>query len=174
MVFNKGIAFFLLLFLVSCSGTSEHSEKQSDPGPSRQTSVEQKGDASSKKTIPDPSNETIQKEKVLEPTLTYVEKNGTVEFVFTVKNLTEHLLNYHFPTTKRYDYIIKNREGTFYKQFSKEQSFIKLPSTEPLKPHASFYYKETIGPLPKGSYTATFILTAKEAQPKATITFMIK
>jgi hypothetical protein len=171
---------FLIPFLLisGCSINEESSETNTNKEQPPRSEEERKANtvpAEQKKTPPrqeDPGT-VVQTEGSFQPHLEYKESNGIVEFTFSVKNQTGHPFTYRFNTTQRYDYIIKNSNGEIIKQLSKEQTFKKLPAAEFIKPNGALLFKESIGPLPKGTYHATFVLTAKEWQPKETITFKI-
>jgi|GEM_PF-3029853 hypothetical protein len=110
----------------------------------------------------------------MEPSITYKEKNGQLIFTFTIKNQTAHLYNFRFESSQQLDYVIKGKDSPFIKQYSKEHTFSKMPTSAPIKPGGTLSYDVTVTGLPKGDYTITFILTDKELKPKATLSFTVK
>jgi Intracellular proteinase inhibitor len=109
-----------------------------------------------------------------QPSVEYKVKNGVVTFLFTVQNTTDHFYSMHFDTTQRFEYVITDKDNNVIKTYSSFATFEKMPGEEPLKPGGSLQYEVEVPDLPKGKYHITFILMAKEFQPKTGIDFEVK
>jgi TolA-binding protein len=182
------ILIFVLSLLSSCSKGEDAHQSKTDQVKSNHHSATKEEVTSTKenKNTPpklDGTEQTLQEledqgnatnDEALQPNLQYSQKDGQIEFTFSIKNQIGHLFTYHFSSTQRYDYIIKDANGNILRQLSKEQTFLKLPGSEPIQPNAELIFTELIDSLPKGTYFATFVLLAKEGKPKATLQFEIK
>lgn len=110
----------------------------------------------------------------VEPTLTYDQQEKDSIFHFQLKNQTEHIVTYHFPTSQRFDYVIKTADGIIVKQFSKNHLFTQVLGGLKLKQAETADFTATVSGLKPGQYTISFWLTAKEDQPKVKLSFTIK
>lgn len=166
-----GLFLVMLLFITSCSqqeGLAPKSNNSNQPVSSQEES------ASTTNTQPIENQPgSVTKGKLVESSLTNTVKADGAEFQFKIKNSLDHPLTLHFKTIQPYDYILKSSNGTVVKQLSKEQQNPKLPSEEFLKPKGELIYTETIKNLPKGTYSITFILLAKEEPAKVSLKFTI-
>lgn len=103
------------------------------------------------------------------------EQNGdTIVFKFHLKNQTENVKTFHFNTGQRFDFIIKNEQEEKVVQYSEGKLFTQAVGTEKMKQAEELDYKTKVTGLAEGKYTVTFWLTAKEEQPKASLTFQVK
>jgi hypothetical protein len=109
-----------------------------------------------------------------QPSVEYTTENGVVKFLFKVKNTSDHFFSMHFDTTQRFEYVITDEDKNVVKTYSSFATFEKMPGEEPLKPGGSLQYEVEVPDLPKGKYHITFILMAKEFQPKTGIDFEVK
>ncbi|MEH7436131.1 BsuPI-related putative proteinase inhibitor [Neobacillus drentensis] len=182
------ILIFVLALLSSCSKGEEAHQPKTDQVKSNHHSTTKEEVTSTKgnQNTPPKSDDTAQttqewedqgtttNDEAFQPTLQYLQKDGQIEFTFSIKNKIGHLFTYHFSSTQRYDYTIRDTNGNILRQLSKEQTYLKLPGSEPIQPNAELIFTELIDSLPKGTYYATFVLLAKEGKPKATLQFEVK
>ncbi|HEU5140069.1 MAG TPA: BsuPI-related putative proteinase inhibitor [Bacillales bacterium] len=104
----------------------------------------------------------------------YDQNGDTLLFTFHLKNQTESVETYHFSTGQRFDFIIKNNQDEKVTQYSEGRMFTQALGTEKMKQAEELTYKTKVTGLAEGEYTVTFWLTAKEEQPKASLTFTVK
>ncbi|MDY0395511.1 BsuPI-related putative proteinase inhibitor [Virgibacillus halophilus] len=100
--------------------------------------------------------------------------DGTVHFVFHLKNESGKEKTFHFNTGQRFDFIIKDSQGKKIKQYSKGRIFTQALGEEKVKKGEELTYKAKIADLPKGKYTVTFWLTAQKEDLKASRTFEVE
>ncbi|WP_159461969.1 BsuPI-related putative proteinase inhibitor [Salirhabdus sp. Marseille-P4669] len=117
---------------------------------------------------------TLSKEERFVPTIDYTVKGNNTVLHFKVKNQMDNMFTFHFDSSQRYEYIVKDDDGNVVSQYSKSKKFTSLAGEEPVKPGGSLDYEVTINDLPKGKYHVMFVLTAKEMQPKTSISFIVK
>ncbi|MBM7645197.1 hypothetical protein JOD45_001408 [Scopulibacillus daqui] len=110
----------------------------------------------------------------IETRLAYEQKDHKVSFKFQVKNQTGHAVTYHFPTTQRYDFKIKDTSGKVVKHFSEGRFFGQMTGTLTLEHGETKAFETEVSDLKPGQYTITFWLTAAESQPSTTINFKVK
>jgi hypothetical protein len=159
-------------------------QQENKDGDGESTPVDSTGDVSSdspsktppkndiEDTPPKKDSEDVGSGEIV-PSVTYTENNGVVEFAFEIKNNADYLVNYYFDTSQRYDYQIRNSDGEIVQSFSKGKTFSKLSGSEPIKPGGFLIYKVSINNLPKGNYTANFVLVATKNPLKASVKFTI-
>lgn len=109
----------------------------------------------------------------MKPSLSIQQLNGGIDFTFSIKNQTEHIVTYSFNTSQTYEYLIKNANGEIVKQYSKGRMFAMHTSSVQVKQGESLTYHDQVEDLPKGSYTMTIWLTANEGHPKVSQSFEI-
>ncbi|MFC7393912.1 BsuPI-related putative proteinase inhibitor [Scopulibacillus cellulosilyticus] len=109
----------------------------------------------------------------VEARLAYEQKGNDVSFNFQVKNQTNHKVTYHFPTTQRFDYKIKDEDGKVIKHFSEGRFFGQVTGTLTLKQSETKDFKTEVSDLKPGQYTIIFWLTANEDQPNTRINFKV-
>ena len=102
------------------------------------------------------------------------QKGKDVILHFNLKNQSESVKKYTFPTSQRFDYIITSSNGQVVTQFSKGRMFNQVIGTVTLKPGEALAYDPVVKALPKGSYLVTFWLTAREEQYKTTASFTVE
>lgn len=112
--------------------------------------------------------------KKITPSISYKQEGKKVHFTFNVRNNLDHLFTFHFDTAQQYDYIIKDQDGNVIQTYSKETKFPNLPSEQPVKSGGSILYEVLVENLQPGSYVITFVLTAKEMQPKTALEFVVE
>ncbi|WHY00071.1 BsuPI-related putative proteinase inhibitor [Neobacillus sp. DY30] len=111
--------------------------------------------------------------KKITPSITYKQEGKKVHFTFNVRNNLDHLFTFHFDTAQQYDYIIKDQNGNVIQTYLKETKAPNLPGEQPVKPGGSISYEVQVENLPPGSYLISFVLTAKEFQPKMALEFVV-
>ncbi|WP_026564061.1 BsuPI-related putative proteinase inhibitor [Bacillus sp. UNC41MFS5] len=99
-------------------------------------------------------------------------------FVFTLKNQSEQEKELVFPTSLKYDYIIRDENHAIVKQRSKEMVGADQIIVTKLKQGEELVYKENFNKvtkdLKKGNYTIEFISTAKKQDIIASLSFKIE
>ncbi|WP_186579853.1 BsuPI-related putative proteinase inhibitor [Aquibacillus kalidii] len=108
-----------------------------------------------------------------EPCISFEQNGDIANFVFQVKNSSDFMFTFHFDSGKQFQYQIRDENGKVIRE-SDSTSSSKLPSEYPLKPGGAISHKISIKGLNPGSYTVTFVLNAKEIQPKAGLKFKVK
>ncbi|HET7628531.1 MAG TPA: BsuPI-related putative proteinase inhibitor, partial [Bacillales bacterium] len=61
------------------------------------------------------------------------QQGDTVKFTFHLKNQTEHVQTFTFPTGQRFDFVIKNEQGQKVKQYSEGRMFTQMVGEVTLK-----------------------------------------
>jgi hypothetical protein len=167
-------SLIIIMVLLSIAGCAKKEVTTQHSKPAVVSTSERKTTGEGDRTPPIQNRPGITaKQEPFKPNLSISNNNEKVDFTFTLKNQMGHLFTFHFNTMQKYEFIIRDGNGKIIKQLSKEKTILKLPSSEPLKPDASLIFKESVGPLPKGTYYATFVLLAKELQPKVSVKFEV-
>ncbi|RXT07035.1 BsuPI-related putative proteinase inhibitor [Ammoniphilus sp. CFH 90114] len=111
----------------------------------------------------------------LETTISHdVNKDGSIDFKFVLKNQTEREMTLSFSSGQRFDYNIRNAQGDVVKNYAADKLFIQALGEKVLKQGEEWIITDQADSLPKGEYTIEFWITSKEEQAKQNYTFTIK
>ncbi|WP_134701785.1 BsuPI-related putative proteinase inhibitor [Ammoniphilus sp. YIM 78166] len=114
-------------------------------------------------------------EGLMEPFIV-IEGNQTkrIHVTFGVKNQTEKDVELTFPSGQRYDYVVKNEEGTVVKHYSIDKLFIQAIQTITIKPGDELKYEEVFEDLEPGTYSFEFWITAQDTDLRDQATFIVQ
>jgi hypothetical protein len=82
-------------------------------------------------------------------------------FRYELKNQTEREKTFHFPTSQKFDYVIKDKNGKAVYQYSKNHMFMQVLSSLRLKQGDTYKQDILIKDLEPGTYELEVWLTAK-------------
>jgi hypothetical protein len=99
----------------------------------------------------------------VEPTL---EKESQMNYVYTIKNQTEKEVKMKFPTSQRFDYSVKDKDGTEVFLFSSAAFFLQAEGEELLKPAEELNYDINLSQLKlsPGTYTIEAWITQQDGE----------
>ncbi|WP_163103274.1 BsuPI-related putative proteinase inhibitor [Peribacillus alkalitolerans] len=103
-----------------------------------------------------------------------IKKNGNVKLNYKVKNQTEKVVSYTFPSGLTVDYIVYDSEGKKFTQFSDQVSSTLAIEEMSLKQGEEYQENFIIEGLPNGKYTIDVFLNAKEDQAMTSKKFTVK
>lgn len=185
MKIKKAIILSTFLVLTACSD-GKIIESQEQPTTSKQgessspihTPKSESEDKGIETTVPAKDDFDFQNEdknvlSKMEASISYKEEEGSLHFVFQVKNNAQHSFTFHFDTMQQYAFTIRTSDGDLVKQLD-TSSDIKLPSTVFIKPGGSAMYEVSEDKLPPGSYTISFAFLAKEIVLKKSFDFSVE
>ncbi|MBM7652564.1 BsuPI-related putative proteinase inhibitor [Neobacillus cucumis] len=114
----------------------------------------------------------------IEASLELKEDLSGLVFIFKLKNQSEQVQDLIFPSSLKYDYLVRDENNSIVKQRSKEMVGADQVSVVKLKQGEELVYKEDFNKvtkdLKKGNYTIEFISTAKKQDIRASLSFKVE
>ncbi|MDN4075614.1 BsuPI-related putative proteinase inhibitor [Fictibacillus terranigra] len=157
MTLKTWLLIFGMLFVLAGCGTTEKNEaEKGDPVMGDGKKQEQKKDE------PKRNNGGGIVAGAIEPKLTVLEqKSGSTLLRYELKNQTEQVKTFEFTSGKKFDYIIKNKEGKKVYQYSQDHMFTQALSKITIRQGETYTQDILVKNLPAGMYTIEIWLTAK-------------
>ncbi|MED2973936.1 Intracellular proteinase inhibitor [Bacillus sp. OV194] len=144
-----------IIVLAGCGTTEKNEAKKGEPVMGDGNKQEQKKDD------PERNNGGGIVAGAIEPKLSILEqKAGSALLRYELKNQTEQVKIFEFTSGKKFDYIVKNKEGKKVYQYSDDHMFTQALSKITLKQGETYTQDIIVKNLPAGTYTIEIWLTA--------------
>ncbi|MGD6856549.1 BsuPI-related putative proteinase inhibitor [Bacillus infantis] len=93
-------------------------------------------------------------------------KQSSLNYMYTIKNQTEKEVEMKFPTSQRFDYSVKDKDGAEVFLFSSAAFFLQAEGEEVLKPAEELNYDINLSQLKlaPGTYTLEAWMTQQDGE----------
>jgi Intracellular proteinase inhibitor len=95
-----------------------------------------------------------------------LQKQSSLNYIYTIKNQTEKEVEMKFPTSQRFDYSVKDKDGAEVFLFSSAAFFLQAEGEEVLKPAEELNYDINLSQLKlaPGTYTLEAWMTQQDGE----------